>query len=132
MVHTVNVPRDILPNDLGHQARVDSARDSCIVTPDITSPTIVGHAWDPTAMAGAYTIAASTWRVGEDGAVPVTYETHSDMLWIVQSYYRELWRTLEETRDVAALSYRDQRDALIGAYHEAIWVRTGGCRVLTV
>ena len=127
----MSITQDIHPDDLGHQARVDAARETCFISANIVSPTIVGHTWDPDAVADAYTQAAAAWRVDDDGRVPLTYETHSGMLWLVQSYYRTLWATLERVQDVAELSYRDQRDALIGAYHAEIWVRTGGCRVLT-
>lgn len=107
------------------------ASRTCRVFPDITSPSICGHAWDPEAKRAAYTGAAVVWRVRDDGTVPVTYDTHADNLWVAQSYYKGLWQTLESTLDVSELTYRDQVEALIGAYHLEIWVRTGGARVLT-
>ena len=126
------VPFEIDPRNPCHQARVDASGDTCFVSPDITSPIICGHAWDPEAKRAAYAEAALIWRVRDDGTVPVTYETHASNLWVVQSYYRALWAALERVRDVPELTYRDQVEALIGAYHLEIWVRTGGARVLTV
>ena len=129
---TMKTPLEIDPKNLGHQARVDAARDTCFVSPDIPSPSICGHAWDPKAKQAAYTKAALVWRVRDDGTVPISYDTHADNLWIVQSYYRLLWAALERVRNVSELTYRDQVEALTGAYHQEIWVRTGGARVLTV
>lgn len=129
---TMKIPFEIDPQNLGHRARVSSASRTCHVFPDITSPSICGHAWDPEAMRTAYSVAASVWRVRDDGTVPVTYETHADNLWLVNSYHRALWAAVERTRDVSELTYRDQVEALIGAYHLEIWVRTGGARVLTI
>ena len=128
----MKTPFEIDPKNLSHRARVDAARHTCRVFPDITSPPICGHAWDPEAKRVAYTAAALVWRVRDDGTVPVTYETHADNLWIVQSYHRLLWSALERVRDVSKLPRRDQVEALIGAYHLEIWVRTGGARVLTI
>lgn len=128
----MKIPFEIDPKNPSHRARVDAASRTCYVSPDITSPSICGHAWDPEAMRIAYSEAASIWRVQDDGTVPVTYETHADNLWLVHSYHRALWAALERVRDVSKLSRRDQVEALIGAYHLEIWVRTGGARVLTI
>ena len=128
---TMKIPSEIDPKNLGHRARVDAASRTCRVFPDITSPSICGHAWDPEAKQTAYAEAALVWRVRDDGTVPITYETHADNLWLVQSYYRTLWAALEQVWDVSEMAYQDQVEALIGAYHLEIWVRTGGARVLT-
>lgn len=128
----MKIPFEIDPKNLSHRARVDAASHTCHVSPDITSPSICGHAWDPEAKRVAYTAAALVWRVRSDGTVPVTYGTHADNLWLVQSHHRFLWSALERAQDVSKLAYRDQVEALIGAYHLEIWVRTGGARVLTV
>lgn len=130
-MYNMNIPPEIAPDSLNHQARVDACLEHCFISADLTSPVLCGNQWDPSARAAAYDVAAATWRVDEEGRVPVTYETHSDMYWLVQSYHRTLWATLESTNDVSGLSYKDQRDALIGAYHAEIWFRTGGARVLT-
>ena len=132
MMDTMKIPFEIDPKNPGHRARVDSASRTCRVFPDITSPSIRGHAWDPEAMRTAYSEAASVWRVRDDGTVPVTYETHADNLWLVNSYHRALWAAVERVRDVTELTHRDQVEALIGAYHLEIWGRTGGAGVLTI
>ena len=128
----MKIPFEIDPKNPSHRARVDAASNAHFVSPDITSPSICGHAWDPEAKQAAYAEAALVWRVQDEGTVPITYETHADNLWLVQSYCRTLWAALEQVWDVSEMAYRDQVEALIGAYHLEIWVRTGGARVLTV
>lgn len=132
MMGAMKIPFEIDPKNPGHRARVDAASRTCRVFPDIASPSICGHAWDPEARRAAYARVAPVWRVRDDGTVPVTYETHADNLWLVQSYHRALWAAVERARDVSKLAHRDQVEALIGAYHLEIWVRTGGARVLTI
>lgn len=129
---TMKIPFEIDPKNPSHRARIDMASRTCRVFPGITSPSICGHAWDPEAKRVAYTAAALVWRVRDDGTVPVTYETHADNLWLVHSYHRALWAAMERSPDVSKLPRRDQVEALIGAYHLEIWVRTGGARVLTI
>lgn len=132
MMGAMKIPFEIDPKNPSHRARVDAASRTCRVFPDIASPSICGHAWDPEARRAAYARVAPVWRVRDDGTVPVTYETHADNLWLVQSYHRALWAAVERARDVSKLTHRDQVEALIGAYHLEIWVRTGGARVLTI
>lgn len=123
---------EIDPDNPCHQARVDAARESCIITEEIVSPAIVGHRWDYKTLREAYSRAAAIWGVDDEGRVKVTYRTHVDKHWLVQSYYRVLWSTLESCGSVDQLPVRDQLDALIGAYLYEIWVRSGGARILTV
>jgi hypothetical protein len=128
----MNIPAEIAPDNPNHRARVDACREHCFISADITSPVLCGNSWSPHIREEAYAIASALWRVDENGRVPVSYETHADMFWVVQSYYRTLWETLERAPRVSEAPREDQLDALTGAYLAEIWVRAGGARVLTV